>query len=169
MIVTPPWLDIAERDLLDGVKEIKGGASHHRIEAAHARTIGEGTADEVHWCASMVSLWLHEAGVTDPKTARARRFLRWGTALDPFAALPDIWTGSTPYPVDKCPIPFGAVIVMARGASRPGPDVLDATGHVCLFYGWDQPGFFLAIGGNQGNRVQVSTYASRDIIGVRWP
>ena len=50
--------------------------------------------------------------------------------------------------------------------AQPGPEVLDAAGHVGFFAALE-PGRILLLGGNQANSVTVSSYPSDRLLGVR--
>lgn len=160
--MTPKWLQLAEQDLREGVAQRPGAEMHLRIKEYFEHTNFQATSDEVPWCSAGVCCWVEEAGYKSPHSARAREHMRamlyaslW--RLDEAAPIP--------LPID---LPVGAICVFARGAERSS-FVLDQKGHVGLFYGWDQPGYVLVLGGNQGHRVQVSTYSAEELLFVGWP
>jgi len=58
-------------------------------------------------------------------------------------------------------------VILKRGpGEQPGPEVIDAPGHVGLFAGFDATRVLL-LGGNQSDTVQVSQYARDRILGIR--
>lgn len=150
MIYAPPWLQIARADALRGVLEQPGpNQNHPRILAMHAHCRLHATTDEVPWCSAAVSTWLDEAGRESTKSARARSYLNWGIHL--------------PDPA------FGCIVVLKRGRGRqPGPEVLDAPGHVGLLIdviGDD----VVVLGGNQSDSVCERPYKIERVLGYRWP
>jgi hypothetical protein len=59
------------------------------------------------------------------------------------------------------------VVILKRGdGPQPGPEVLQAPGHVGLFHGLDAGGVRL-LAGNQGNAVTVATFPRDQVLGVR--
>ena len=61
---------------------------------------------------------------------------------------------------------FDVVILRRGGGDQPGPEVLDAPGHVGFFAGHEDPNVLL-LGGNQGDSVSVAPFAAARILGVR--
>lgn len=60
------------------------------------------------------------------------------------------------------------VVVLSRGRGpQPGPEVLQATGHVGLFDGWAADGRLLLLSGNQGDAVTVARFAPDRFLGGR--
>ena len=112
--------------------------------------------DETPWCGALLMLVAVLCGLTRPaRPARARSWLTVGQPI----ALADA-------------VPGYDVVVLSRGIEpQPGPDVLDAPGHIGLFVrrvGPDLPDPEVFIrGGNQSNRITVEGFASRRVLGVR--
>ena len=147
----PPWLLVANLEEALRVQEIPGPSHDQRIILYHAHTKLTATTDEVPWCSSFCCYCVDTCGlpITSTKSARARSWLEWGIQLD-FPAL-------------------GCVVVMKRGGpDQPGPEVIDATGHVGFFAGFDDSGGVLVRGGNQKNRVCTWSYPAERILGYRW-
>ena len=150
MIWIPPWLEIARADAKLGVLEQRGAEHHQRIIEYHQHTTLRASTDEVPWCAAAMCCWLDEADHKSTKSARARSFLNWGLKL------------STPA--------FGCIVIIKRGgANEPGPDVLDAKGHVGIFVDMPTPHEIIILGGNQSNQVCERTYPLSRLLGFRWP
>jgi hypothetical protein len=58
-------------------------------------------------------------------------------------------------------------VILKRGpAPQPGPEVIDAPGHVTVF-GGIEGGKFWGIGGNQQDMVSEELFPISDILGVR--
>jgi uncharacterized protein (TIGR02594 family) len=130
--------------------ERHGAADHPFIVWCHESTsLPAGTPDEVPWCSSFLNrlCWLLRLPRT--KSAAARSWLSVGRAI----------------PLGEAHV--GDVVVLKRGPGEsPGPDVLDAPGHVGLYAGSDGSAI-LILGGNQGNGVTVARFDSRRVLGVR--
>lgn len=104
-------------------------------------------------CASFVSWCLQQAGVPSTRSARARSYLEWGMPL----AMELSWA-------------HGAIAVLRRGGGgEPGPDVVDAPGHVGFLVDAPTPDEVLLLGGNQQNAVNVRAYPNNRVLGIRWP
>ena len=147
----PPWLAVAYQEMRRGIKEMAGALHDPRILEYHATTTLKATTDEVAWCAAFVGWALKEAGLKGTRSAAARSYLQWGVGVSPV------------YP------PVGAVVVLKRGGSiQPGPEVLEAPGHVGFFWCHDTPGHIVLLGGNQNNEVSLATFPVHRILGVRW-
>lgn len=96
---------------------------------------------ELPWCARFVNAVLRTAGYnTDGADDWARSFMRVGEAT------------TSPR--------RGDVVVMERGGNPEN-------GHVGFFYGFDDAGNVLILGGNQGNEVNISSYSVDDVLGYR--
>ena len=156
-----PWLDVARAEV--GVKESRGvGANNPRIveyistfpylsdiwRDDHAARLGE--VDETPWCACFVNWCLKRAGKASGPSARARDWLRYGTALD------------RPQP--------GAIAVVYH---RPGASTAGTTSsgfHVAFYTGGDGIDSITLLGGNQGDQVSEKTFRRYwTVKGYRWP
>ena len=122
-----------------GVKEISGSKDTPRIVEYHRATSLKATDDETPWCAAFVSWVLMKAGYASKYSARARSYLDYGTP----ALKPQ----------------FGDIVIFSRGSA----------GHVAFYVGHDANGNIQCLGGNQGNKVCVSTYDKERILGFRRP
>ena len=143
-------MQIAHGELSSGVSEIEGPDDDPRIVEYHATTTLAATDDEVPWCSSFVNWCMKEAGLLRTGSARARSWLRWGTAFT--------------FPA------YGAVCILQRGSGlQPGPGVIDAPGHVGFYAGIASAGGMLLLGGNQSNAVTIAAYSNSRVLGYRWP
>jgi uncharacterized protein (TIGR02594 family) len=147
ILITP--LEIAQRYI--GLAEIEGGKSHPFISWCFSLcAMNLDTPDETPWCSAFAQHPAWELRLPRSKSARARSWLLVGDPIPVSAAEP------------------GAdVVIFARGQGRqPGPDVIDAPGHVAYFAGIEGDSI-LAVGGNQGNAVSLMRFPIRSVLGVR--
>lgn len=144
---------IAARYLALSVRELAGAADNPHIQAWLSECgFGPQAHDEVPWCAAFVRhvAWLTCCPVPQ-FPARARSWLTVGEPIGLDQARPG-WD----------------LVVLARSAGPwPGPEVLDAPGHVGWFAYQDTDGQILLLGGNQSNRVSIAPYDPGRILGVR--
>jgi uncharacterized protein (TIGR02594 family) len=147
--MTPKWLEHAYQD--KGLKEIPGAGANPRIVQMHSHTTLSAESDEISWCSSGMNCWFDEVGIPGTHLANARSWLPWGVPLDK--------------PV------LGCVVILKRGpAPQPGPEILDAPGHVTLCSHEDiANGIIRCFGCNQGDTVKNSRFAVSDVLGYRWP
>ena len=61
---------------------------------------------------------------------------------------------------------FDVVIIQRGTAPQPGPEELNASGHVGFFAGL-QFEMISILGGNQGNAVNVDRFSKNRLLGVR--
>jgi len=124
-----------------GTAEIFGDTHNSRIVEYHAATSLRATSDEVAWCASFVNWCLKKATINGTNSARARSFLTWGVAV----SLEEAQRGD--------------IVVLSRGTN-----VL--FGHVGFFAGQEGKSV-LVLGGNQSNKVSISSYPLHRILSIR--
>lgn len=153
-----PWLVGALLDLQADVAELAGAAMHPRIRDYFEAVGCAGVQDDaVAHCAAFVGAHLRWTGQAIPSLPlRARSYLRIGRSL---GALVEPW-------------PIGAVAVFRRAPSDPGPEELDALGHVGFLLGWTE-GQVVLIGANQRwhglDRVSIAPFHRNLLLDVRWP
>jgi uncharacterized protein (TIGR02594 family) len=140
-ITTPIWMATAWSQL--GVRETPGSKHHPQVLAYHQATTLRAKTDEVAWCSAAVCWVFSQLGIPTTKSAAARSWLKWGEPLEEPR--------------------YGCVVVFDR-SSKAQP----RAGHVG-FYIDRIPGQIVLLGGNQGNEVKVSLYASAKVLGYRWP
>lgn len=133
------------------VHEVSGVKASPFIAWCHESVAGGFESDEVPWCSSFLNRLAWMLRLPRSKSAAARSWLTVGQAA----------------PVAQAQV--GDVVVLKRGpAPQPGPEVLHAPGHVCLFAGrGSASGTFHAIGGNQSDGVTVAVFKTIDVLGVR--
>lgn len=122
-----------------GIQEIEGHKHNHRIIEYHSVTTLKATEDEVPWCASFVSWCLEKANIISTKDAWARSYLNWGVKIDK-------------------PI-YGCICVFSRGST---------SGHVA-FYISENENQITVLGGNQSDKVCISSYPKERLLSYRMP
>lgn len=143
-------LEFAQR-FVGEVAERPGIADHPFIVWCHESCRLMDTSDEVPWCSSFVNRLCWVYSLSRSHSAKARSWLTIGVAI-PIAQATPGW----------------CVVIMKRGAGvQPGPEDLNASGHVTLFAGMDGFDFFLGTGGNQRNNVTTERYPISQVLGVR--
>ena len=108
--------------------------------------------DEVPWCSGFVNYICWLLRLPRSKSLRARSWLTVGRAIRLDEAEP------------------GDVIVLKRGGGdQPGPEVIEAPGHVGFFAGFDTVAaeWVQVLGGNQSDGVNVREYSTERLLGVR--
>ena len=135
-------------------REREGAADNPFIRAWLMQAgFGPDAHDEIPWCASFVNhiAWL--LSLPRPRwPARARSWLTVGAPVSLSAARPE----------------WDVVILKRGGGTQPGPEVLDAPGHVGFFTGLGaNAGSIFMLGGNQGNAVNVQQFPADRVLGVR--
>lgn len=122
-----------------GVEEIAGPKSNPRVLEYQSAT-DDKHDDAVPWCSSFVNWCMRQAGQKRTGSAAARSWLSYGRKIDA--------------PTRGC------IVVFDRG----GPP----HGHVSFFVSRDGD-FLRVLGGNQGDRVQISRYEAARVLGYRMP
>ena len=140
-----------------GTAEIPGGR-HNPLVVGWLQMFGRWVQDdETAWCGAFAGFVAHSMGFALPgpekwRALQARYWLTVGQAVD----LKDAH--------GNC------VVIFKRGrGSQPGPDVLNASGHVAIFdhQAEARDGQVAVIGGNQSNRVTRAYYSANRVLGVR--
>jgi len=141
--------DLAQR--YTGIQELPGGKNHPLIVWWLSLCgFGMESADEVPWCSAFVNGITWELRLPRSKSALARSWLNVGS----------------PISLSQAAIGFDVVVIQRGTAPQPGPEVLQASGHVGFFAGLE--GDFISIlGGNQGNAVTVDRFSKNRLLGVR--
>ena len=107
--------------------------------------------DETPWCSALANTCAWLADHERSQSLRARSWLRVGAAVHVNHA-----------------IPGDVVVLMRGGGNQPGPDVINAPGHVGFFTEWLEGRSRVSIlGGNQSNQVSISSYPATRILGIR--
>lgn len=146
-------LSLAHRYL--GIKERDGDRDHPLIVWWLSLCGFPESHDEVPWCSAFVNGVAWELYLPRSYSAMARSWLAVGSLVAPAHAVPG-WD----------------VVVLSRGpGEQPGPEVLDAPGHVGFFLGWETERGYRTrariIAGNQSNEVSIRSFAASRVLGIR--
>lgn len=139
--------DLAQRFV--GIREVGGNVDNPQIMAMLNLDMAWPSSDEVPWCSAFANYVCWLARLPRSKDLRARSWLTIGKGV----------------PLDEAEP--GDIIVLQRGAGdQPGPEVIDAPGHVG-FYAGRFGEFIEVLGGNQSDTVKISRYPAKKLLGVR--
>lgn len=139
---------IAERYI--GTDEVEGKLANPVIMAMLTKDNAWPDDDSVPWCSGAMNWWAWHLRLPRSKSLRARSWLQVGRSVDIYNAK----------------VGYDVVILKRGGGDQPGPEVINAPGHVGLFAGLEGDRV-LILGGNQSDQVNVSGYPARRILGVR--
>jgi uncharacterized protein (TIGR02594 family) len=150
--VTALWL--AQRFI--GVAETPGGESNPRVLAMLKSIASWPKGDEVAWCSAFAHevAWLLD--LPRSKSLGARTWLRVGR----------------PVPLSEAQPGFDVVIFKRGDGPQPGPEVIEAAGHVAFYVRTigdaSQDGAYVeVVGGNQGDAVSTARYRASSVLGIR--
>jgi uncharacterized protein (TIGR02594 family) len=138
-----------------GVLERPGPESHPLIQWWLSLCgFGLDAEDAIAWCSAFVNGIAWELRIPRTKSAAARSWLTIGHSVDLFNATAGF-----------------DVVVLKRGeGAQPGPEVINAPGHVGFFAGIEpgsDEGAVFVLGGNQKNSVSIARFKAADVLGVR--
>jgi uncharacterized protein (TIGR02594 family) len=133
-----------------GMAEVKGDVANPTIMAMLTLDNTWPENDETPWCSAFVNYVCWLLYLPRSESLRARSWLNVGQTI----SLPEAEAGWD-------------IVILARGSGpQPGPEVIDAPGHVGFFGGIEGENIKV-LGGNQGNAVSVSEYPISRLLGVR--
>ncbi|MEQ1951126.1 TIGR02594 family protein [Mesorhizobium sp. CN2-181] len=138
-------IDVAREELALDVREVPGSGSNRRIVMYHATTSTGAAGDEVAWCSSFMNYCVEQAGMTgtNSKWAMSWHEMDWGAE------------------VTNNPRDGDIVVFRRRNGSASGPV---AGGHVAFWLS-ETTSHVSILGGNQSNRVRISSYPKRGMMG----
>jgi uncharacterized protein (TIGR02594 family) len=140
--------DLAQRYV--GIAELSGDRDHPLITWWLSLSGFKEAHDEVPWCSAFVNGICWELRLPRSKSAAARSWLEVGRPLGKEEATPG----------------FDVVIIKRGLGGQPGPEVLNAQGHVGFFAGVEGD-HLLILGGNQGDAVNVGRFPVASLLGIR--
>ncbi len=139
--------DLAER--FTSIEEVNGNVDNPQIMAMLKLDMKWPSHDEIPWCSAFVNYICWLLRLPRSKDLRARSWLNVGRGISLYQA------------------EAGDIIIIKRGkGEQPGPEVLDAPGHVG-FYAGRSGDLIEILGGNQSDTVKVSRYSVSRLLGVR--
>lgn len=154
--IEAPWMRVALGEMAREVVEIPGPPSNDRVVLYH-RAAGLNAGDETAWCGSFVAYCMKECGVPEvaakvpPAAASTLAWKAWGTKIA------DIQDGAIVGDTMKT-APIGSVVVL-----KGEPE------HVGFLYAPPEGDTMQILGGNQGDKIKVSSFAIRNVArSVRW-
>jgi uncharacterized protein (TIGR02594 family) len=148
-VKTTPF-EIAQRFV--GVKEVPGAGDDPQVLAMLRLDQAWPEGDEVPWCSAFVNYVCWLLRLPRSKSLRARSWLRVGR----------------PIPIEQAMPGFDLVIFSRGQGEQPGPDVVDAPGHVGFYAGATRDGDVIhVLGGNQDDAVCVRGYPADRVLGAR--
>jgi uncharacterized protein (TIGR02594 family) len=143
-------LEVARRFQGAGVTEVEGAVSHPLILAMLQMDNKWVKDDSTPWCSAFANFVAFFLGLPRSRSLAARSWLKVGTAV----ALSDAEAAND-------------VVILRRGSgAQPGPEVLNAPGHVA-FYAGQGPGYVEVVGGNQSDSVTTARFPVSQILGIR--
>jgi len=141
-------LELAQ--VFEGERERAGAESNPFIVWCLQSCWRDATDDEIPWCSGFISRMAERRHRSRSQSLRARSWLRVGIAI----GLDDA-------------VPGEDLVILKRGREpQPGPEVIEAPGHVGFFAGREGDAV-LVYGGNQSNAVGLARFPIAQVIGVR--
>jgi len=139
--------ELAQRFI--GIKEVNGEMDNPEIISMLRLDNSWPDHDEVPWCSAFVNYIAWLLRLPRSKSLAARSWLGVGEPISSNDAKPGY-----------------DVVIIKRKIDDPGPEVLQYQGHVGFFVG-SEFGNIHILGGNQSNTVNVSSYDSGRLLGIR--
>ena len=137
--------DLAQRYI--GIKEVPGAKDNYQIMAFLTLDTSWPDHDEVAWCSAFVNYICWLLRLPRSKSLSARSWLSVGS-------------------VSPRPEVGFDVVIIKQADEDPGPEVLEARGHVGFFAGYEGQNI-LILAGNQSNMVNVSAFPNSRVLGIR--
>lgn len=142
--------DLAQRYV--GIRELPEKGKDHPLIQWWLSLCGLSTdsPDEIPWCSAFANGPTWELRLPRSKSAAARSWLTVGQSI----------------PLGSAKVGFDVVVLKRGTGDQPGPEVLDAPGHVGFYAGTEGLNV-LVLGGNQGDQVCVARFPAANVLGVR--
>jgi uncharacterized protein (TIGR02594 family) len=133
-----------------GVSEIPEQASNPQILAMLQLDEKWPAGDHVAWCSAFMNYVAWLLRLPRSKSLAARSWLSVGRSVS----------------LEEAVAGFDVVVLKRGTGNQPGPNVINAPGHVGLFAGREGKSI-LILGGNQADAVNVSSYPASRLLGLR--
>lgn len=133
-----------------GMQEVKGPTANPQVLAMLRLDQDWPGDDEVPWCSAFMNYITWLVRLPRSKDLLARSWLKLGRSIS----------------LEEAQVGFDVVILKRGTKNQPGPDVLNAPGHVGFFAGLEGT-FVQVLGGNQDDTVSISRYPTSRVLGVR--
>ncbi len=133
-----------------GMQEVKGPTANPQVLAMLRLDQDWPDDDEVPWCSAFMNYITWLVRLPRSKDLLARSWLKLGRSIS----------------LEEAQVGFDVVILKRGTKNQPGPDVLNAPGHVGFFAGLEGT-FVQVLGGNQDDTVSISRYPTSRVLGVR--
>ena len=143
--------DLATRYV--GIQELAGNKDHPLVQWWLSLCgFPTDVHDEVPWCSAFPNGISWELRLPRSNSAAARSWLMVARPIG-LADAKSAWD----------------VVILKRGdGQQPGPDIIQALGHVGFYAGYDAVRRrVLVLGGNQGNSVSIESFDENRVLGVR--
>jgi uncharacterized protein (TIGR02594 family) len=140
--------DLAQRFI--GISEVSGPMSNPHVLTMLRLDQQWPEGDHVPWCSAFMNYVMWLLRLPRSKSLRARSWLLIGKSLS----------------LKEAEIGFDVVVLKRGSGNQPGPDVIDAPGHVGFFAGLEGTKINV-LGGNQSDAVNVSRYPSNRLLVIR--
>jgi uncharacterized protein (TIGR02594 family) len=148
-MITTSAVEVAKKFV--GQKEVDGPLSNPTILAMLRLEDASIQDDATAWCSAFVNFIAYLCGLPRSKSLLARSWLNIGIHVDIADAKADC-----------------DVVILSRGnLPQPGPDVINAPGHVGFFMGRSANGNILILGGNQGDAVSIESFNLVHLLDIR--
>lgn len=140
---------LAERFI--GTKEVGGMIDNPQILAFLRCDHSWPLHDEVPWCSGFVNYVCKLLRLPRSKSLRARSWLNVGVPVTR---------------IEFAHPRYDVVILKRGGDGQPGPEELEAPGHVGFYASHDLDQVWI-LGGNQGGQVSIAAFPVDRILGIR--
>lgn len=135
-----------------GIAEVAGPTANPQILAMLRLDMRTGIVDDsTPWCAAFVSYIAWLLDLPRSKSLAARSWLKVGMPVE----------------LDQALVGFDVVVLSRGDGPQPGPEVLQAPGHVGFYAGRDGKDRVKVLGGNQGNAVSIDSFPVSRVLGIR--
>lgn len=140
--------DLAQRFV--GMKEAPGEASNPAVLAMLRLDNATAAGDDIPWCSAFVNYITWLLRLPRSHSHAARSWLTIGRPVE------------TKYGL----VGFDVVVLKRGDGEQPGPEVIEAPGHVGFFAAF-QGDTIMVLGGNQKDSVSVAQFPTSRVLGVR--